>query len=58
MIKMLFVFFIVALFIHSVIMFWRELTNKEKWSSIKTLAYSLGISAIAVGLLFLIVIIF
>jgi hypothetical protein len=39
-------------------MFWRELTNKEKWSSIKTLAYSLGISAIAVGLLFLIVIIF
>jgi hypothetical protein len=58
MIKMLFVFFIASLFIHLVIMFWRELTNKEKWSTIKTLAYSLGISALAVGLLCLIVIIF
>ena len=54
-----FITFIVFFFItHMAIMLWRGLTKQEKWSTIKTIAYSLGISVFVVGLLFSIVIIF
>lgn len=58
MTKAIIAFIIFFVITHAAIMMWRELTKQEKWSTIKTIAYSLGISVIVVGFLFSIVIIF
>lgn len=58
MIKAFTTFVILFVITHMAIMLWRGLTKQEKWSTIKTIAYSLGISVFVFGLLFSIVIIF
>lgn len=58
MIKAFITFIVFFAITHMAIMLWRGLTKQEKWSTIKTIAYSLGISVFVVGLLFSIVIIF
>jgi hypothetical protein len=58
MIKLLFVFFIFAVLINFSIIAWRALSGKEKWSTVKTILYSVLVSLLAVSVMAVIVILF
>ena len=58
MIRTIALFFILAAAFHFIIGGWRAATEKEKWSFIKTLTYSVGLAILSVVAMTLLVIFF
>ena len=58
MIRLVFVFAILAALIHFGIIGWRSMTGKERWSLTKTLGYSIIVSLLAIVVMMFIVVLF
>lgn len=58
MIKALLSFAVVAVVFHFVITTWRSASGKERWNTVKTLTYSLGLAIITFIALLLFVFLF
>ena len=58
MIRLVFVFAILAALIHFGIVGWRSMTGKDRWSLTKTLGYSIIVSLLAIVVMMFIVVLF
>ena len=58
MIRLVFVFAILAALIHFGIIGWRSMTGKERWSLTKTLGYSIIVSLLAIVVMMFMVVLF
>jgi hypothetical protein len=58
MIRILFLFLVLALLIHFGITMWRKMGSKEQWSLLKTASYSIIVSSLAVMVMAAFVILF
>ena len=58
MIRVIVLFFIIAVVAHLTISGWRASTGQERWSFIKTLTYSVGLAIISAVAMTLLVVLF
>ena len=58
MIRLVFVFAILAALIHFGIVGWRSMTGKDRWSLTKTLGYSIIVSLLAIVVMMFMVVLF